>query len=147
MGAARNWRVGPAGGARRGILLPERGSGADGGREVAGGVDGVAGKLPLAGSADFSQIWRRDSRDTVVNVLGFLPVGVLAWLAGGAFGLAVRWLGVLGSGLLLSLAIETGQIWLPERVSSLIDLACNGLGALLGGLAVALASWVFGRKH
>lgn len=107
----------------------------------------VPHKLPLAGSADFSQIWRRDARDTVINVLGFLPVGVLAWLAGGAFGGAVRWLVVLGSGLLLSLTIEIGQIWLPERVSSVIDLACNGLGTLMGGLAVALASWSRGRRR
>lgn len=96
-------------------------------------------KLPLAWSGDLAQVWRRDARDTVVNVLGFLPVGVLAWLACGRVGLAWRWLVVLGSGLLLSLVIETGQIWLPERVSSAIDLACNGLGSSLGGLLGAVA--------
>ena len=99
----------------------------------------VPHKLPLARSPDLSQVWRRDARDTGINLLGFLPVGVLAWLAWGGSGLGVRWLGVVGSGFLLSLTIETGQIWLPERVSSLIDLACNGLGALLGGVGAALA--------
>ena len=104
-------------------------------------------KQPLAGNLDWAQIWRRDARDTVLNILGFLPVGVLAWLAGGRAGLVLRWLGVLGCGLLLSLGIETGQIWLPERVSSAIDLASNGLGALLGGLLAAVAGRWGPRTH
>ncbi|MBM3842028.1 MAG: hypothetical protein FJ397_01990 [Verrucomicrobia bacterium] len=103
-------------------------------------VYAVPHKLALVGSWDLGQVWRRDARDLVVNVLGFLPVGVLAWLAWGRAGLALRWLGVLASGLLLSLMIETGQIWLPERVSSAIDLACNGLGSILGGLLGAVAA-------
>jgi VanZ family protein len=107
----------------------------------------VPHKLPLAGSPDVSQVWRRDARDTVVNVLGFLPVGLLAWLAGGGAGLGLRWLGVLGSGLALSLTIETGQIWLPERVSSVIDLACNGLGSVLGGGLGALAAHWNARQN
>lgn len=90
-------------------------------------------KQPLAWSWDLAEVWRRDARDTMVNILGFLPVGLLAWLAGRQGGLAFRWLGVLGGGLLLSLMIETGQIWLPERVSSAIDVMCNGLGSVLGG--------------
>lgn len=99
-------------------------------------------KLPLAGSWELAEVWRRDARDTIVNILGFLPVGLLAWLAGGQGGLALRWLGVLGGGLLLSLIIETGQIWLPERVSSAIDLSCNGLGSFLGGLlGAAVSRW------
>jgi glycopeptide antibiotics resistance protein len=89
---------------------------------------------------DLAQVWGRDARDTVLNVLGFLPVGVLAWLAGWGWGLGWRWLGILGCGLGVSLAIETGQIWLPERVSSAIDLATNGLGALAGGVGAALAA-------
>jgi VanZ family protein len=100
----------------------------------------VLHKQPLAATWDLAQVWGRDARDTLLNVLGFLPVGVLAWLAGAGGGLGWRWLGVLGSGLGLSLAIETGQIWLPERVSSAIDLATNGLGALAGGVGAALAA-------
>ncbi len=99
----------------------------------------VPHKLPLAWSGDLTQIWRRDVRDTLVNVLGFIPLGVLAWLACAQVGPTLRWLGVLGSGLLLSSIIETGQIWLPERVSSAIDLFCNGLGSMLGGLLGAVA--------
>jgi len=105
----------------------------------------VLHKRPLAATVDLAQVWGRDARDTVLNVLGFLPVGVLAWLAGAGCGRAWRWLGVLGSGLGVSLAIETGQIWLPERVSSAIDLATNGLGAVLGGLGAAWAARWAGR--
>ena len=75
----------------------------------------------------------------LIGTVPIVGVAVLAWLAWGGSGLGVRWLGVVGSGFLLSLTIETGQIWLPERVSSLNDLACNGLGALLGGGFGALA--------
>jgi VanZ family protein len=100
----------------------------------------VPHKQPLAGSPDVAQVWRRDARDTVINVLGFLPVGLLAWLGWGGAGLGLRWLGVLGSGLALSLTIEIGQVWLPERVSSMIDLTCNGLGSILGGVLGALAA-------
>lgn len=109
-------------------------------------VYAVPHKRLLAGSADFSQVWRRDARDTVINVLGFLPVGVLAWLAWSGAGSGIRWLAVLGSGLLLSLTIELGQVWLPERVSSMIDLSCNGLGSLLGGVLGALATRLGGRS-
>ena len=104
----------------------------------------VPHKQPLAGTSDWSQIWGRDARDTLINVLGFLPVGVLAWLACGGYGLGIRWVGVFCFGSLLSLTIEVGQIWLPERVSSVIDLACNGLGSLLGGGVGAVATWLGG---
>lgn len=107
----------------------------------------VPHKLPWAGNADWSQIWRRDARDTVTNLLGFLPLGLLAWLASGGAGLGLRWLAVLGSGLILSLTIETGQIWLPDRVSSMIDLACNSLGSILGGGLGALAARWSGRNR
>ncbi|MFZ9745991.1 MAG: VanZ family protein [Opitutaceae bacterium] len=107
----------------------------------------VRHKRPLAGKLDLAQVWGRDVRDTVLNVLGFLPVGLLAWLAASRSRLGWRWLGVLGSGLGLSLAIETGQIWLPERVSSVIDLAANGVGAVVGGVGAALVARLGARRQ
>jgi hypothetical protein len=68
--------------------------------------------------------------DLALNIAGFAPLGILiAWGRGprGAV-MAVLW------GLTLSLAIELLQPWIPGRHSSLVDLVCNGVGALLGGL-------------
>ena len=77
--------------------------------------------------------------DLVTNTVAYLPFGFFctavlrrrlapfpAWLVAS----------LLGGGL--SLAMELLQNYLPNRVSSNLDLACNALGALLGGLLVVL---------
>ena len=74
-------------------------------------------------------------RDVLLNLVGFIP-----------FGFCLRWQlqlrrpqAVLSSVLIaasccvgLSLLIETAQIWLPGRNSSLLDLILNSFGALMG---------------
>ncbi len=76
--------------------------------------------------------------DLAVNVAAYVPLGFL-WVpalqprlgrTGGVL-LAV----VCGAGL--SLAMEALQNYLPNRVPSNVDLACNALGAVLGALAGA----------
>ena len=73
--------------------------------------------------------------DTLVNVMGFIPLGIVfygliqsLWVQAGRHG---RWLAVLAC-LLLSLAIELSQAWIPMRVSSLPDLMLNTLGGWIG---------------
>jgi VanZ family protein len=73
--------------------------------------------------------------DLLANVAVYLPLGffltlALSTLPGrfSALALAV----VLGGGV--SFGLETLQTWLPSRVPSNLDLACNTLGALLGAL-------------
>ncbi|WP_323123526.1 VanZ family protein [Burkholderia alba] len=79
--------------------------------------------------------------DVVTNVLGYLPFGGFAVLA-----LHPRWRGTLAVliasvlGAVLSGAMEALQTYLPERVSSNLDLAANALGALLGAALVAPAA-------
>lgn len=96
--------------------------------------------LPLLDflSAPWPKYYR--GADLVLNVLGFLPFGfVLAPALPARVG---RGGAVLLSTLLafaLSLAMEVTQNFLPTRVSSNIDLACNTVGALLG--AIAGARW------
>ncbi len=74
--------------------------------------------------------------DLVVNTLAYLPLGFL-W----ATVLVPRLPGpvvftvVVVMGGALSLGIETTQNFLPSRVPSNLDLACNTLGALLGAAA------------
>lgn len=80
--------------------------------------------------------------DILVNILVYIPVGGLAaWL------LAHRQPGLLRivsaimvatlSGVLLSIGMETLQMYLPNRVASKLDVWVNGFGTLLGALLAA----------
>lgn len=76
--------------------------------------------------------------DVVSNVLGYMPLGfllALSALRSGrgrlAFGFALL------AATLLSLTLETLQVYLPDRVPSNLDLVLNSLGAALG----ALSAW------
>ena len=71
--------------------------------------------------------------DLVVNVLAYVPLGFLLTLTlrripGGRWAAAIVAL-LLGS--LLSFCMESLQTYLPSRVASSIDLACNTLGAAI----------------
>jgi hypothetical protein len=68
--------------------------------------------------------------DIVRNIIGFVPLGLLlAWKKpAGRIWLAVA------AGFALSLSIELLQSLIPGRDSSLIDLASNSLGTLVGAV-------------
>jgi VanZ family protein len=73
--------------------------------------------------------------DLVANVAVYVPLGFLLTLA--LYGLPWRWLAPFLATLLaggVSLGMETLQTWLPSRVPSNVDLACNTLGGLLGAI-------------
>jgi VanZ family protein len=74
--------------------------------------------------------------DLVVNTLAYLPLGLL-WataLSARLTPVAAFFLALL-LGTALSFGVETAQNFLPSRVPSNLDLACNVLGTLLGALA------------
>jgi VanZ family protein len=75
--------------------------------------------------------------DMVVNLLGFVPVGlVLVWALRRWTALgenSLFWLAIF-VGFSLSLAIETTQAFLPGRISAAGDLALNTAGSALGAL-------------
>lgn len=87
--------------------------------------------------------------DAAVNLLSYLPFGLLAGLALHArFGAAASVILGLCLGVSLSASMEFLQMYLPARISSNMDLLSNGAGALIGALlAVRVASWdwLFGR--
>lgn len=81
--------------------------------------------------------------DLVANVAVYFPVGACLTLAFSNWrwrGLAVLLAILLAGGL--SFTLETIQSWLPSRVPSNVDLACNTLGGALG----ALWAWWVGPR-
>lgn len=75
--------------------------------------------------------------DIVMNVVMFVPIGFVYQLTRPA-GSAVHWTRVLVLGASLSGAIEVAQLFAESRFSSLIDLATNTSGALLGAWGYTL---------
>lgn len=81
--------------------------------------------------------------DLATNVLVYLPLGFLLALA--LHRLPGRWTPAIAALLLgatLSFCLESLQTWLPSRVASNLDLACNSLGAGIG----ALLTWWQGER-
>ncbi len=64
--------------------------------------------------------------DVVANILLFMPIGFLYRLTGGKLRYAFL------TGALVSFGIETTQLFIPARTTSLMDFSCNTLGAGLG---------------
>jgi VanZ family protein len=86
--------------------------------------------------------------DVGANVGGYVPLGFLAVLAlyptarrGVAVGIAVA------GAFLISLALESLQVYLPSRIASNVDLAANTAGGLLGALAGVAATRLLVREH
>jgi hypothetical protein len=78
-------------------------------------------------------------KDAFVNFFGFWPLG---FLLAAALERSRRFrkyyiAGAVICGFLFSLSIELGQVWIPSRTSSLLDLILNTLGALFGILLYA----------
>ena len=71
------------------------------------------------------------------NVAMFGPIGLFLLLLLGRS----RWWAALLLGPLLSLAIETAQLFIPGRVSDARDLVSNSLGAVLGVVVGLVITW------
>jgi len=76
----------------------------------------------------FSPASRLGPLDFLLNIVLFLPCGVLLKLLGRRASMATA------AGALLSLGIESAQMYLPSRYPSQLDVLANTLGALLGAL-------------
>ncbi|MCB1743963.1 MAG: VanZ family protein [Gammaproteobacteria bacterium] len=81
--------------------------------------------------------------EIVVNVLLFLPMGFLYGLRGRGPRLLLR---AALYGLAASLFIETAQIFLPQRMSSISDLSANAMGTALGALLATRTRGLFSAR-
>ena len=74
-------------------------------------------------------------RDVILNIVCFIPVGLLVGLLLEKY----RWVNALLAGLLVSLTIEFSQLIWHRGVFDVNDLFNNVLGAVIGGfIAVAV---------
>jgi VanZ family protein len=116
-------------------------------------------RIPGVGPLDFLVLgWPKwwTAFDFVSNLLGYLPLGFLLFVAllrGGQEARLSALLAVSGAAL-LSLSMEVLQNYLPHRVASNVDLGLNIAGAALGvGLGLLLngrggiARWQKAREH
>ena len=103
-------------------------------------------RVPGVGPLDFLLLgWPRwwTSFDLVSNLLGYLPLGLLLFVAlvrGGRSAGASAW-AALGAGALLSLTMEVLQNYLPQRVSSNVDLGLNAVGTGFGVFIGLVLNW------
>jgi len=76
-------------------------------------------------------VWLRvpPARDAIVNMLLFLPIGAAIHHRA-----VPTFRGVVAYALALSIAIELGQVFLPERIVSTTDVVLNTAGAACGAL-------------
>lgn len=73
----------------------------------------------------------------ILNIVLFLPVGFLYRLITGRRGALVL-------GAIISFSIETLQLFIPARTTSVIDILANTLGAALGAMLLSLIEPRFG---
>jgi glycopeptide antibiotics resistance protein len=86
----------------------------------------------------FAPASRLGVADFALNLALFAPGGVLLRALGpGASACTAL-------GALLSLGIESAQMWIPHRYPSQLDVLANALGALAGALAAG--TWARRRK-
>jgi VanZ family protein len=103
-------------------------------------------RVPGAAPLDFMLLgWPHwwTSFDLVSNLLGYMPLGFLLFVAlirGGKAAGRSAWL-ASAAGTLLSFSMETLQNYLPMRVSSNVDLGLNALGTMLGVAVGLVLQW------
>ena len=106
----------------------------------------VGWRVPGFGPFDYLLLgWPRwwTSFDLVANLLGYLPLGFLLFVAGIRSGRSATLAAVLSclGGTLLSFAMETLQTYLPQRVASNVDLGLNAAGTAVGVAIGAALHW------
>lgn len=78
--------------------------------------------------------------DLLTNIFAYIPLGfLLGSICSGRLGIVARILLATTMGMLLSLLMESIQIFLPARTSSPVDLLLNTLSTLIG---VFMYSWI-----
>ena len=88
---------------------------------------------------------RGNALDIFNNIVLFVPLGFFFQITHDHRGLKSLF-GALGLGLAVSGIVEAGQLFLPSRYSSLVDVVTNGLGAWLGAAIAGYHQLMVRRK-
>jgi glycopeptide antibiotics resistance protein len=83
-------------------------------------------------------------RQLVGNLLLLMPVGLLGPIA---FPSLSGWLRVLVVALVMSVAIEIAQLWIPNRMADVDDVLLNVAGAMLGYAILSLLRLASGPRR
>ena len=84
--------------------------------------------------------------DIAINMLAYVPFGLALALAGDRVATPKRFAMGAGGGALLSLCMESAQMFLPTRDASTIDLLSNAAGAALGALIAVIFNRIAGLR-
>jgi VanZ family protein len=111
--------------------------------------------IPEVPWAYLAQPWPRywTGFDVMVNVLAYMPLGLLIARAAGSrlrhsdWRAAQALLMAMAFGLALSILMEGLQTYLPSRRPSTMDVAANGLGTFIGAFIASLYTQRVSRFH
>jgi glycopeptide antibiotics resistance protein len=78
--------------------------------------------------------------DAVSNLLLFVPIGIFAAPVIGRRGRARDSAGIIALGLALSIVLEIGQLLVPWRIPSVLDVACETAGMAVGVIVRRVAA-------
>jgi VanZ family protein len=86
--------------------------------------------------------WFESRSDAIANVMLGVPLGfgLLGFLRSGRTGVSgdmLAGLVVVPASMLLAVAVEFGQLYVPQRTTSGSDVLCQGLGSIVG-----IAGWI-----
>ena len=113
--------------------------------------EGTAGhNLSLFWSYEAIKNGRRNLvAENIMNVMGFLPIGLLiGLLVYNKLKLFRAGLFTIGSGLLISISIETLQFILRRGLFELDDILHNTIGCLIGFLfALIIGTWLLQKRY
>jgi hypothetical protein len=98
--------------------------------------------LRLRYLVEFNLFPQSSASDRFINVLGFIPVGIILLLVMGSR--ATSSIMILFS-CVLSLSIELGQLFIDERYPSAGDLLLNIIGAMVGFYTLRAYTWLRAR--
>jgi len=104
---------------------------------------------PLPGTPFFLfEPWpaRYTRYDVAINVIAYVPFGFFVALTGRHTPAAARLVAATAMAALLSVAMETTQMFLPSRDASTLDLVSNTAGGALGGLAALVLNGTPGLR-
>lgn len=87
--------------------------------------------------------------DFLLNIIFFIPFGVLLFMLLSSYALrgSICLCMIAAGALFISLSIEVMQLYILTRVATIVDIASNLSGAIIGGLLAWIRQWSMQRRR